>query len=115
MTQPQPYKYIKASIKLNLYYWLKKAFNVLCYTRFGIFKILKAPGACIIKLITVVIYGFRYKLDFLSRNTRLGCKGLPVTNTLLITETVNYGRNEIYDTGPTRVPQTCSNISLEKD
>ncbi len=38
--------------------------------------------ACIIKLITAVIYGFRNKLECLSLNTRLGCKGLPRTNTL---------------------------------
>jgi hypothetical protein len=42
----------------------------------------KILGACIIKLITVVIYGFRNKLDCLSFNTRLGWKGLPGTNTL---------------------------------
>ncbi len=31
-------------------------------------------GACIIKLITAVIYGFRNKLEYLSLNTRLGWK-----------------------------------------
>jgi hypothetical protein len=40
------------------------------------------PGACITKLITVVIYGFRNKLECLSLITRLGWKGLPGTNTL---------------------------------
>jgi hypothetical protein len=35
------------------------------------------PGACIIKLITAVIYGFRNKLECLSLNTRLCWKGLP--------------------------------------
>jgi len=40
------------------------------------------PGACIIKLSTTVIYGFRNKLDRLSPNTRLGLKGLPGINTL---------------------------------
>ncbi len=39
-------------------------------------------GACIIKLITAVIYGFRNKLEHLSLNTRLGLKDLPGTNTL---------------------------------
>jgi hypothetical protein len=39
-------------------------------------------GACITKLITAVIYGFRNKLECLSLNTRLGWKGLPGTNTL---------------------------------
>jgi hypothetical protein len=41
-----------------------------------------APGACIIKLITAVIYAFHNKLECLSLNTRLGWKGLPGTNTL---------------------------------
>ncbi len=41
--------------------------------------ILQAPGACIIKLITAVINGFRNKLDCLSLSTKLG---LPGTNTL---------------------------------
>jgi hypothetical protein len=39
-------------------------------------------GACIMKLITVVIYGFRNKLEHLSLNTRPGWKGLPGTNTV---------------------------------
>jgi hypothetical protein len=39
------------------------------------------PGACIIKLITAVIYGFRNKLECLSLNIRLGWKGLPGANT----------------------------------
>jgi hypothetical protein len=37
--------------------------------------------ACIIKLITAVIYGLRNELECLSLNTRLGWKGLPGTNT----------------------------------
>jgi len=36
-------------------------------------------GACIITLITTIIYGFRNKLERLSLNTRLGWKGLPGT------------------------------------
>ncbi len=40
------------------------------------------PGACIIKLITAVIYGFCDKLKCLTLNTRLGWKGLPGTNKL---------------------------------
>jgi hypothetical protein len=43
---------------------------------------LKGPGVCIIKLITAIIYGFRNKLERLFLNTRLGCKGLPESNTL---------------------------------
>jgi hypothetical protein len=57
------------------------------------------PGAFIIKLITAVIYGFRNKLECLSLNPRLGWKGLPGTNKLT-TETVNYGCNKFYNTGP---------------
>jgi hypothetical protein len=38
--------------------------------------------ACIIKLITAVIYSFCNKLQCLSLNTILGCKGVPGTNTL---------------------------------
>jgi hypothetical protein len=45
-------------------------------------KLGQTPGACIIKLITDVIYGFRNKLECLSLNTRLGWRGLPGTNTL---------------------------------
>ncbi len=56
-----------------------------------------APGACIIKLFTAVIYGLCNKLACLSLNTKLGWKGLPWTNTL--TETVKYGSNKFYDTG----------------
>ncbi len=44
--------------------------EVKCFIKEG-------PGACIIKLITAVIYGFRNKLECLSLNTRLGWKGLP--------------------------------------
>jgi hypothetical protein len=58
------------------------------------------PGACIIKIITVVIYSFRTKLECLSLNTRLDWKGLPGTSNLANTETVNYSSNKFYDTGP---------------
>jgi hypothetical protein len=40
------------------------------------------------------MYGFHNKLECLSLNTRLCWKVLPGT------ETVNYGRNKFYDTGP---------------
>jgi hypothetical protein len=40
------------------------------------------PRAYIIKLISVVIYGFCTKLECLSLNTRLGWKHLAATNTL---------------------------------
>ncbi len=56
--------------------------------------------ACIIKLITVVVYGFCNKLERLSLNTRLDWKGLPGTTLQLITVTVKYGHNKFYDTGP---------------
>ncbi len=42
----------------------------------------ECPGACMIKLITAVIYGFCNKLECVLVNTRLSWKGLPVTNTL---------------------------------
>ncbi len=42
------------------------------------------PGACIIKLITTVIYGFSKKLEYLSLNTRLGWKRSLRTNTSLL-------------------------------
>jgi len=42
----------------------------------------ETPEACIIKLITAVIYGFPIKLECLTLNNRLGWKGLPETNTL---------------------------------
>jgi hypothetical protein len=41
-----------------------------------------SSGACIIKLVTAVIYGFRNKLECLTLNTKLGWKGLPETSTL---------------------------------
>jgi hypothetical protein len=65
------------------------------------------PGACIIKLITAVIYCFHNELVCLSLNTKLDWKGLPGTN-WLFTETVNYGRNKFCDTGPRPVPFTTS-------
>jgi hypothetical protein len=40
------------------------------------------PGACNIKLIMAVIYGFHNKLECLSLNTRLGWKGSSGNNTL---------------------------------
>jgi hypothetical protein len=43
---------------------------------------LRGPGACIIKLITAVINGFRNKLQRLSLNTKLGWKDLLGTNNL---------------------------------
>ncbi len=46
------------------------------YSSYGAPKI-QYLGACIIKLITAVIYGFRNKLECLSLNTRLVWKGLP--------------------------------------
>jgi hypothetical protein len=52
--------------------------------------IVQAPGACIIKLITAVIYGFRNKQECLTLNTRLGWKGLPGTKTL-----VYYGNHKL--------------------
>jgi hypothetical protein len=55
------------------------------------------PGACIIKLIAAVIYGFHNKLECVSLNTRLGWKGLPGTNTLAYYG--NRNRNTFYDTG----------------
>jgi hypothetical protein len=42
------------------------------------------PGACIIKLNAVVIYGFRNELECLSLNARLGWKGLQGANILAI-------------------------------
>jgi hypothetical protein len=58
-------------------------------------------GACIIKLITAVIYGFHNKLECLSLNTRL--KGFCGTNTLY------YGNHKLrpkkfYYTGPWKLP-----------
>jgi hypothetical protein len=58
------------------------------------------PVACIIKLITAVIYGFHNKLQCLAQNSILGWKGLPGTNTPAITETVNYGRERFYEIDP---------------
>jgi hypothetical protein len=37
-------------------------------------KLKRCPGACIVNLITAVIYGFRNKLERLSLNTRVGGK-----------------------------------------
>ncbi len=54
------------------------------------------PGACIIKLITAVIYGFRNKLECLSLASLPSLVYCLRTNPLV----VNYGRNKFYDTGP---------------
>ncbi len=52
----------------------------------------------IIKLITVVIYGYHNRLECLSLSTILkACQGQTLQ---LITESVNYGCNMFYDTGP---------------
>jgi hypothetical protein len=61
---------------------------------------LETSGACIIKLITAVIYAFPNKLECLTLNTILGWKGLPGTNSLAYYWNWNYGRNKCYDTGP---------------
>ena len=58
------------------------------------------PGACIIKLITAVIYGFRNKLECLSLGKPFQPSLVFRDKHLLITETVNYVRNKFYDTGP---------------
>ena len=58
------------------------------------------PGACIIKLITAVIYGFRNKLECLTLKPRLAGKACQGQTLYLIMDTVNYGRNKFYDTGP---------------
>jgi hypothetical protein len=54
--------------------------NLFC--RFMSVLLTLTPGACITKLITAVIYGFRNKLECLSLNTRPGWKRSPGTNTL---------------------------------
>ncbi len=53
-------------------------------------SIVQAPGACTIKLITAVVYGFRNKLECLPLTTRLGWKGLPGTNAK-----ANYGNRKL--------------------
>ncbi len=50
------------------------------------------PGACIIKLITAVICGFRNKLECLPLDTSLGWKGLPGANTV-----ADYEHSQITD------------------
>jgi len=52
------------------------------FTQTFLYNQFQNSRACIIKLITAVIYSFRSKLECLSINTRLGWKGLPGTNTL---------------------------------
>ncbi len=49
------------------------------------------PGACNIKLIMVVIYGFCNKLECFSLNARLSWKGLPGINTL-----AHYGNRKLW-------------------
>jgi hypothetical protein len=66
---------------------------------------LEPTGACIIKLITAVNYGFLNKLECLSLaslSSLVLCLG---TNP----ETVNYGRNKFYDTDPWTV---CCILSM---
>ncbi len=65
----------------------------------------------IIKLITVVIYGFHNRLECLSLSTILkACQGQTLQ---LITESVNYGCNKFYDTGPTGFFLKGSKLSLK--
>ncbi len=59
-----------------------------------------APGACVIKLITAVIYNFRNKLVFVPGKPFQPSLVFSDKHSKLITETVNYGRNKFYDTGP---------------
>jgi hypothetical protein len=63
----------------------------------SIYSYIETSEACIIKLIAAVVYIFHHKLC-LSLKTKLGWKGSQTLQ--LITETVNYGRNKFYDTGP---------------
>ncbi len=60
------------------------------------------PGACIIKLIMAVIYSFRNKLECLSLESLSSLVLCLVTNTLAFSETINYGCDMFYDTGPRR-------------
>ncbi len=60
--------------------WKKQDHAAIFVFYVKILRLLQQPGACIIKLITAVIYGFRNKLERLSLNTRLAWKGLPGTN-----------------------------------
>ncbi len=62
--------------------------------------VLQAPGGCILKLIMAVIYGVRNKLECLSLNSRLGCKGFPGTNTLAYYGNRKLRPNKFYDIGP---------------
>ncbi len=45
-------------------------------------RFFRTSGACIIKLFTAVICGFRNKLECVTLKARVGWKGLPGTNTL---------------------------------
>ncbi len=63
-------------------------------------RFLISSGTCIKKLITAVIYGFRNKLKCFMVNTSLGWEVCQGQTLQLITETVDYGRNKFYDTGP---------------
>ncbi len=60
----------------------------------------RRPGACIIKLITDIIYSFCNKLECLSLaslSSLVQCLG---TNTVAYNGTVNYSLNKFNDTGP---------------
>ncbi len=72
------------------------------------------PGACIIKLITAVIYGFNNMLECLSVNTNKAEKACQGQTLKLITETVNYGRNKFYETGPWSHQQMREYICLSR-
>jgi hypothetical protein len=59
-----------------------------------------SPGACIIKLNTAVVYGFRNKLECFVPGKPFQPSLVFRDKHLFITKTVNYGRNKSYDTGP---------------
>jgi hypothetical protein len=56
--------------------------NVNIHLNANVYSYIETSGACIIKLIMAIIYGFHNKLECLSLNTRLGRIGLPGTNIL---------------------------------
>ncbi len=58
------------------------------------------PGACIIRLITAVIYGLRNKLECFPLLAFPAQSSVQSQTRQLSTGLVNYGRNNIYDTGP---------------
>ena len=55
-------------------------------------------GTCIVKLIAAIIYGFHNKLVCLSLASLSSLVVVQGQTLQLITETVNYGRNKVYDT-----------------